>query len=261
MAIITTDSQHYTNIANTIRDATNSECEFYPAEMAEKIQEVYEAGKDLMWDIIQNYGAKEALPGVFQKPTWTDENFKPKYTVYPVASTFTNGVDNAETITCQITDLRKDAVGVDIDWSFCSNFNNAFLGVPVKYVDTIDASNAQYVATLFYRAKALEEVGKLILPTKAIEFGNTSLSASNLKKIHFEGVFQKNVTMKNNSKLELESAKSAIMHLKNYAGTDSEFAYTISFHANVWDLLNADGNTAPDGNTWSGYVTTLGWNI
>lgn len=59
--------------------------------------------------------------------------------------------------------------------------------------------------------------------------------------------------------LTLESAKSILLGLYNYAGTDEEFYYSVILSDEVISLLEADGNTAPDDMNWYDYVTSIGW--
>ena len=50
------------------------------------------------------------------------------------------------------------------------------------------------------------------------------------------------------------------MALVNYAGTENEFVHSVLFADNVWELLNAEGATAPGDITWEEYVNSIGWN-
>ena len=61
--------------------------------------------------------------------------------------------------------------------------------------------------------------------------------------------------------LTLESAKSILLGLCNFLGTDSEFYYSVVLSDNAMSLLEADGDTAPDGMNWFDYVTSIGWNM
>lgn len=215
-----------------------------------------------MWDAIQNCGEKKVGYAFFRTPTWTDENFKPIHTVYAGPGTFSDGVDNSSTgIRCGMTDLRPETVGVDIDWSLCNNFNGLLIHTPVKYVGVIDMRAAQYASTMFYNAKELEEVEKIILPSTALSFGTLGFSAVSLKEIRFEGTLQTSVNFASISNLTLDSAKNILTHLKDFSTeTGKEHTCTVSFHANTWTLLDAD-NTAPGGVSWRDYVSeSLCWN-
>lgn len=62
------------------------------------------------------------------------------------------------------------------------------------------------------------------------------------------------------SPLNIESAKNIITSLENYAGTENEFAHTITFSDATKTLIEAEGATAPNGMTWEDYVYEKGWN-
>ena len=61
--------------------------------------------------------------------------------------------------------------------------------------------------------------------------------------------------------LTLESAKSILLGLCNFFGTDYEFYYSVVLSDNAISLLEADGDTAPDGMNWFDYVSSIGWNM
>ena len=81
-----------------------------------------------------------------------------------------------------------------------------------------------------------------------------------LVSIIAEGVIAMSISLSHSSLLTIESAKSFILCLKNYVGTDKEFACTITFNPATWELLDAEGETAsPNGNSWKTYIEDLGW--
>ena len=84
-------------------------------------------------------------------------------------------------------------------------------------------------------------------------------TCSTLKNLTITGEIGSNIDLKW-SPLTAESAKSVITHLAVYIGTEKEFACKVSFHNSVWELLDAEGNTAPHGGTWKDYVDNIGWN-
>ena len=80
MAQIKTDSQHYQNIANKIREKTGETSTYYPANMDEGVDRVYEAGKkaelDRFWDNYQENGNKKRYDYAFGGQGWSDEVYK-----------------------------------------------------------------------------------------------------------------------------------------------------------------------------------------
>lgn len=85
-------------------------------------------------------------------------------------------------------------------------------------------------------------------------------SCSDLANLTVECEIKESFNLSTCSKLTKDSAKSVLIHLADYKGTAKEGKNQITFHSNVWDLLNAEGETSPDGTTWAVYVDNKGWN-
>lgn len=140
MALIKTDSQHYTNIATKIREKTGGDETYTPSEMAEGVEKVFEAGKkaeyDAFWDIIQNFGNRTDYANAFAYQAWSDETFKPKYDIKVVG----NGVNLFRGSVNTITDLEAalERAGVVLDTSGAINLNNAFTNPNLTSLPTID---------------------------------------------------------------------------------------------------------------------------
>jgi hypothetical protein len=82
----------------------------------------------------------------------------------------------------------------------------------------------------------------------------------NIQRIEFKGTIPITFTLASLERLEIESAKSAINALVDYAGTEKEFAYTLSFHNQTKQNLDAEGAIFPNGTTWREYLDAKGWN-
>lgn len=110
------------------------------------------------------------------------------------------------------------------------------------------------------QSEMITEVG--LCDFSSVTNANNAFNARNLKKISFvEESIPITVNFANCEILDVESAKSIILGLKNYSGTEKEFAYTVSFHKKTRTLLENEGATAPDGGTWVEYAQSKGWNI
>lgn len=105
MAIVTTDSKHYTNIANAIREKIGLAETFTPAQMPYGIEGVYQRGYghgytkgeaggieigrelgkqaeyDRFWDVYQDEGNRTDYSSSFRGSTWTDEIYAPKHDI------------------------------------------------------------------------------------------------------------------------------------------------------------------------------------
>jgi hypothetical protein len=64
------------------------------------------------------------------------------------------------------------------------------------------------------------------------------------------------------SDLSVSSAKSLIMSLHNFTGTENTYSATIKLHDNTWAKLDALGEDDCNGMSWRDYVCAeLCWNI
>lgn len=115
------------------------------------------------------------------------------------------------------------------------------------------------------------------LPTLPSEettyYNNTFLRCDSLENVSFSGVIGQNIIF-SYSPLTVESMKSVITHLKNYAGTDKEYKYTLTLKTScVTELETADftdedkewltenGIEYTDGLTWVTVIDNLKWNL
>lgn len=178
-----------------------------------------------MWELIQNYGDKTTKTANFCSSCWNDETFKPIYTVYAHNTTFTDGLDNNASRHCEITDLRKETINVDIDWSLNGNFNYILRRTPVKYVGVIDMTNASSGWCLFSGAN-VEEVERLILPITPIAFKDKGFRLNTLREIRFEGVFAGDASF-DHCPLSYESIMSLFNCLQNLTGTGTTYVLTL----------------------------------
>lgn len=155
--------------------------------------------------------------------------------------------------------LRKLVLRCD-DTTGGVEFNQAF---NASSVEILDISNFKHTPTnvtnCFLNSKIVTVIGvfDLSLLTATLNFFQ---GASNIKDVTFvPNTIGCNLAIKS-ATCSTDSAKSAILGLKNYSETDNAYTCTLSLHANVWALLDAEGATAPGGVTWKKYADNLGWN-
>lgn len=115
--------------------------------------------------------------------------------------------------------------------------------------------NATTFNQAFYNCSALQRIETLDLTgcTSSASLSNMFYGCESLTRIRVCGVISIKFDIKY-SPLDVESAKNIILHLKNYTDTEEAHTNTIYFADSVWELLDADGNTAPHGGTWRDYV-------
>lgn len=232
--------------------------------VTENEQKVYEAGKtaewNAFWDVMQSNGDRTQYISSQNRgfgPYWNDTNFKPKYDIKPSGSS--GGVFSY----CKVNDLKSCLAfnNVKIDLSACTSAYQFFAYAWLTTVGEIDLSvmpsgNAH---ALFQGNDFLKSVDLLNVGERAMFDAYVFQRCSSLVDIRFAGTIKGNLNMSACTKLSVDSMKDIIAHLDNYAGTEQEYTYTLSFPAARWTALEAD-STAPNGGTWKDYVFSLGWN-
>ena len=219
--------------------------------------EVYEAGKQAewsdFWDTFQDYGKRtEYTSRVFGENYWNDETFKPKYDL--VLSLCSAMFQRSNII--NLAEILAER-NITLDTSKSSSHLQMYQGANTKHIPVTDLSNSSNVNYTFGSNCKAETIDKLIV-SETTPFATTTFSPY-LKHITFEGVIGVDISFQNSS-LTAESAKDVIMHLKDYSGTDKEFTCKVTFSSETKELLEAEGNTAPNGMAWLEYAQAKGWN-
>ena len=204
----------------------------YTTLTSEKIPSVHEAGKqaeyDAFWDVYQNYGNPTRYHYAFTGSKWNDTNFKPKYDI----------VLNSETSNYLFNDSDITEINVNID----TRNNKAWYQIA-------------------YGATKLQKIQKIILKDDGSQVTQGPFTdAKKLTYVRFEGKIGVSASM-SACPLDLNSAKNVIEHLMDYAGTDNDMTYKITFSDTTKALLEAEGATSPNGNTWLDYANDKGWNV
>lgn len=193
------------------------------------LQEAFDAGKqaeqDRFWEEFQQGGTKFiAYTNAFAYRGWTDDIFNPKYPF------LVGGGNSMFAYNTALTDTKQP-------------------------IDISDISHTQ-LYYLFQRATNLKTIRKLITHRNR-SYTNMFEQCNALENIVFEGEIGGSINF-SWSPLTVESMKSVITHLVNFAGTSSEGKYTVTFTSTCWENLEADSK-APNGDTWKNYVASLGW--
>lgn len=246
---------------------------------ASKVDEVYSKGfedgqaeggsdswYDTFWDTYQrdqNHGAgrRTDYRYAFSNYGWNVDNFKPKYDIKPYMADYMFYCSNIEV---DLVDFLEKQ-GIILDFSNCIAFPWAFYGASFTRIGVVDmrkVSSRKDADNVFRAAAAskLHTIDKLIV-SETYPIGTSSfVGCKALANITIEGLITGNFNIPV-SPLTTESMKSIITHLKNYAGTDKEFTYAITFLSACWEALDAEGATSPNGNTWREYINDLGWNV
>ena len=212
----------------------------FEAGKAEGAREEY----DRFWDVYQENGNRTEYTYVFAGVGWTQDLFKPKYDIIP---TIQQGMFSYS----KIVDIRPQTIGVNVDFSRCTNFQYLCRYSTIKYIGVVDCSSAQSASLsyIFSSAKELVSVEKVIMPEMdSAGFADKSFeNAKKLEHIRIEGVIRRSTNLSWSVVLKKESITSIVQALsdtaegqtitfsqaaKNNAFTDSEWAELIGTKPN-----------------------------
>lgn len=208
---------------------------------------------DGLMDYVQDYGKKTDYSSAFKGGFWTDNTFKPNHDMKPTSM---GGMFQQS----QITDINKslEECSVIIDTSNCTNYSNILYQASSKSIPTIDMAKCTSTTQMFRYAYSVNNVTIInIKPT----YGWTNNAFNNcwgLTNLFMYGEIGMGLTHTIVA-LTAESAKTILLALKDYSGTDEAHKYTLSLNAGTWTNLNADGELSPNGNTWREYADDKGW--
>lgn len=239
------------------------------AENQPKIKELgynegFGAGKKAEYDEFWEYQTATNYKMAFAGRVWRESNFYPKRNMY---------VDNAngmfQEFGCEapysILNLsqRLKECGVTIDFSRCTDYGDAdtvFYSAQISHIPKCDFSKMRSRLYLTFASSVIVEIEELVVSDIYQDFQNTFNNANSLTTIKISGTITKSISF-SQSPLTVESMKSIITHLKDYSGTENEFAYTVTFKTSAFEVLEAEGNTSPNGKTWTEYIDDLKWNL
>ncbi|MBR2885549.1 MAG: hypothetical protein IKB93_12320 [Clostridia bacterium] len=259
----------YVDVCEKIRERTGSIDVIKSREMANGVNEVYEAGKkaeyDKFWDDYQNYGKRTNYKHAFAGVGWGGRRFYPKYSMQP---------DNAQTMFVESSsywatwDLvaRLEECGVSIDFSkvIGSGFNNVFMNcmsTTIPFIDTTSANDTS-LGYAFHTPYVTKIYGIKLKDSGTQTFPSTFNNATGLKDIIITGgVIGRSISF-SASPLTIESMVSIITHLKNYAGTQEAGKYALTLKDSCKILMAEQGEIEElDGKTYDAYIADIGWNL
>lgn len=293
-------------IADAIRYKTGTEDTYKVSDMASGVNEVYEAGKNeqyLDWwrKYLRHKDANYLNQSdyLFGGKGWNDDTFYPPYDLVFAGNNSAVFMQNwCTNIRQRLIDMGVKIKGLqnnsnwgitgiyrffygcktteipDMENLFATNVGEMCRGCTnlVWFPSTYDTSKATNFLRMFYDCKALESVGKLDF-SSAKDTTDAFSGCSKLSDITIEGIIPISLSFPK-SPLTVESMKSVITHLKNYTGTTSEKAYTLTLKSScVTELETAEftdedktwleevGITYTDDLTWVQVIDDLKWNL
>ncbi len=251
----------YVGVCDAIREKIGSTDTIKSGEMADKVNEVYEAGQKAenlaFWDAYTNKGninfpsAFSCSEGYYAK--WNKNNFKPPYKLT---------VTNANTMFSYFS-YQKGLVAITpdiVDFSKCTTaertFRNSYCSPLVVDFSSLEVMNQTFCS---------DNGGQMKNTTVKVTEALTSTSNPFMHNIYGatftdDSVIACSISFSYCTSMTVAQAKSIINALKDFSGTDKEFTCKVTFPSAVKTLLENEGATAPNGNTWLGYVDDKGWN-
>lgn len=196
---------------------------------------------------------------LFAGAGWNDTTFVPNKNIKPTSANYMFGYSK---ITDLVTALEK--AGKVLDFSNCKNFQWLVNGSSITHLGVVDMTSvsSKTNANHVFRGGGghpLRKIDKIIVNGTYPLGTNSFTTCVNLEELDIEGTITETFHITSSSRLTVLSAKNIITHLANYAGTDKEFTQSVKFHADVLSALETEGETSPNGNTWSEYIQDLGW--
>ena len=158
----------------------------------------------------------------------------------------------------RLDDCGVKILPVTVGGAYSQTFANCY----VTRLPELDFSRipTQMFDRTFQNAQTLVTIDKLILGEHTGTFNSTFDRCKALKNIVIEGTIASSISF-SSSPLTVDSMKSIISSLKDYAGTTSENKCTLTLSSSCKTALANEGNTSPNGNTWLEYAMDKKWAI
>ena len=243
--------ENFKQIANAIREKTNSTDSIKPSEFAVKVDEVFEAGKkaqyDSFWDGYQINGTRNYYAYAFAGQGWGN-TFYPKYNIVPTNTC--NGLFRE----VGYINLRKRLLecGVTLDTSNVTSLTYSFAYGSITELPKIDCSNVGTLDSIFRDEKLLTLIEELVV-TEKLKYTNPFYNCIKLKDItitgvigesfdiHFSPLTKASITSIINALSSNASGKVVTFNktAKEAAFTDAEWASLVSTKTN-WTIALAE---------------------
>ena len=161
------------------------------------------------WDVFQSKGNRVEWDYQFKGSYWNGNTFKPKYNMKVVTAGNMFSSNNGS----PAIDLRKEALGVEIDFSKCTFFNNIFgYQSVISAIGVLDTRASSNLYNLFVYGTSLHTVEKLILKDDGSQTNLIMNGCSSLKHITVEGKIGTNFNLQSSplTKVSIESIISCL---------------------------------------------------
>lgn len=199
------------------------------------------------WDAFQYNGDRVDYQFAFGGSGWTDETFKPKYNMQPI---YAMRMFN----TSKITNLKSilENLGITLNFSKMTSGIELFGNSTITHLGVMNLTSMASINQVFYQAKNLQSVDKLILKSDGSQtFNSTSFGGCvELTHIVFEGVIGQNGFNISAASLDIESLLSILNALADKS-TDTS--------GTTWKITIGNTNKAKLTETNLLIATQKGW--
>lgn len=262
-----TVNEKMTAIADNIRSKTGGTEALSLDGMADGVNEVYDKGRENemrnFWEKLIGEGASA---NSFSGSIWNDETFQPTQDVV-----FARSNGNWMFSLNKITSVKASLAihGVKMDTSQLRGLGYAFFETQTIDLPELDLRGCinrptSDLAMGVHGNTKLVTIDKIIFPTtwgKISSWNGFLQNNSSLQNIVVEGVIPCSLNL-SVSPLTVESMKSIISHLNNYAGTSNAGIHTLTLKDTCKTAMANLGAIAEfGGKTYDAYLTDIGWNL
>jgi hypothetical protein len=228
-------------------------------EMPEKIEEVYEVGKEQgsseYWDLFQNYGNRNYYADAFRQTGF--EYIRPKYKVIPTAEggavrTFYDS-DKLKKIEAQYFDFSQMTKG-----RYSSNgFYNTFTTCDaLEEIEDVGLQGQKYWSSTFNFCEYLKKIARIGVEEDTV-FDAAFNKCTRLEDITFDGIIAQNGLSFSSSPLLTEATlRNVVGCLKDFSGTSE--TCSITFHADSVAKLET---LTEGGKTLKQIANDKGWTV
>ena len=198
--------------------------------------DAYEEGRiaerNAFWETNQEGGKRAHYTNAYSYMGYDDTNFNP---IYPIAPTNSNGIANIFYYNNAITNTKVDIIVTNASarqaFKFCRNMQT------VPYIEFTNCTDFYHIAE----------------------------QCNSLSYIRVGGEIDKSIDFKS-CPLDLESAKSVLLHLKNFNTVEDESIWgtvSVLFNSAVWAKLDAEGSDVPETEyvSWREFAYMRGWQV
>ena len=201
------------------------------------------------WDIYQRNGNREDHQYAFAGIGWTDETLKPKYDMQPTYASrmFANAL---------ITDLKGilETLGITLDFSKSTSAIELLANSHITSIGVVDTNSMSNLNQVFYQAKKLKNIDKLILKEDGSQTFSSSLTfgyCNSLTHIIVEGTIGQNNFNIQWSDLNKESLLSILNALQDKTSDTSGTEWKIKIGNINKEKLTGEELSIADNKGWS----------